>query len=102
MARSLLDLFRLRREQSRLRKKQLQRQVAYSLQNKLRGPFNNLRSESLEPRNLLAAVPIALDDFAYFTNSGTDLVVSGSSNHWTAMLQRFASLLEPDCWRGRI
>lgn len=38
------------------------------------------RFEQLEPRHLLAAVPIALDDNEYFTSSGTDLVIATSSS----------------------
>ena len=36
--------------------------------------------ESLEPRHMMAAAPVATNDSAYFTNSGTDLVVTLASN----------------------
>lgn len=79
MARTLVDAILSRVELSKQRRMLARRQTAYSSQNKKRS-FANHCIEALEQRNLMAAVPIANDDLAYFTNSGTDLVVSTSSN----------------------
>lgn len=45
-----------------------------------RGVAHGSFLESLEPRHLMAAVPIANNDAAFYTSISTDLVVSTSSN----------------------
>ena len=42
--------------------------------------FGAILIETLEPRHLMAAVPVARDDAAFYTNVGTDLVVTTSSS----------------------
>ena len=55
------------------RRKTLPRTVA-------RRRFGAILIEHLEPRHLMAAVPVARDDAAFYTNVGTDLVVTTSSS----------------------
>ena len=42
--------------------------------------FGAILIEHLEARQLMAAVPVARDDAAFYTNVGTDLVVTTSSS----------------------
>ena len=42
--------------------------------------FGAILIEHLEKRHLMAAVPVARDDAAFYTNVGTDLVVTTSSS----------------------
>jgi RHS repeat-associated protein len=49
-------------------------------QNTRRRTNHQVLLESLEPRHLMAAVPIANNDTAFYTNVSTDLVVSTSSS----------------------
>ena len=48
--------------------------------NNARRRFGAILIEHLETRNLMAAVPVARDDAAFYTNIGTDLVVTTSSS----------------------
>ena len=56
-----------------MRHKTLPRNIA-------RRRFGAILIEHLEPRHLMAAVPVARDDAAFYTNVGTDLVVTTSSS----------------------
>ena len=57
--------------------------------NNARRRFGAILIEHLEPRHLMAAVPVARDDAAFYTNVGTDLVVTTSSSQVALLANDF-------------
>ncbi|MDX1926527.1 MAG: cadherin-like domain-containing protein, partial [Pirellulaceae bacterium] len=70
------------REYALTRRKSLSRPVA-------RKRFGAILLERLEPRHLRAAVPVARDDAAFYTNVSTDLVVTTSSSPAALLVNDF-------------